>query len=547
MINNFLPTELETGHGDDLAQWVANIASSDSVVLYSIGDAGYASWSAGVLQQLAKLGIGSNQLNGIQAGEPFIIFGKKGSPAGNAKIFRASQSPVNAQALSVSKTITGHDSHGSLSSVLIGPAQTWSQLRLQLAGATVNDQYGVDVTGVNLDGQQTILKSKLKTTADLSDVNSSLYPYLKLTLYTEDQVDLTPVQLREWLVTYTPMAEGMVTYIGTQQVETRQEGEVWNSTFGFTNFSSINFTDSLVVQVGIFSSDLGAGESQRFKIKPPLPHDTTKFSFQVKTRGKAGANDISVSVNPRILPEQYYDNNVLTLYGHLQVVADRTAPILDVTVDGRRLTNGDAVSAAPAIMAKVIDNNLYLLKTDTIGVNLYLQNPCTSGNCQFKRIAFSSKDVTWTPATTTKAFQVSYQAHDLTAGEYALKVEATDASGNSSGTEPYEVSFVVTDETAFTLQSVYPNPTSDKFHFKIYLTGSLPTDFQFQLYSPTGGMIRSFGNEVLDVLHVGTNEIVLNATDSDGNPLFTGIYFFRMTAVMDGVQTTISGKLAVVR
>ena len=383
-------------------------------------------------------------------------------------------------------------------------------------------------------------------------MNASLYPYLKLTLYTEDQVDLTPVQLRKWLVTYTPMAEGMITsggtnYRGVKSTETRQEGEDWDATYGFTNLSSISFTDSLLAQVEIFSSDLRSSEQQSFKIKSPLPGDTTLFFLKVKTKGKAGANDITVSVNPRILPEQYYDNNVLTLIGHLQVVADRTAPILDVTVDGRHLVNGDAVSAAPNILVRVMDDNQLILKTDTIGVNLFLQSPCASGNCPYKRIAFSSKDVTWTPATTTKAFQVSYHAHDFAAGEYALKVEATDGSGNSSGAEPYEVSFIVTDETAFTLQSVYPNPTSDKFHFKIYLTGSPPTDFQLQLYSPTGGMIRSFGNEVLDVLHVGTNEIAMNATDSNGNPLFTGIYFFRMTAVMEGAETTIGGKLAVVR
>lgn len=548
LINSFKPAELETGNGDDLAKWVQNIKPSDSVLIFSIGDAGYASWSTNVKQQLTQLGIGTTQLNGVQAGEPFVIYGKKGAASGSAKIFRPSLSPPDAQQVSVSRTITGRFSQGSLRSVLIGPAQAWSQLIVQLTEATGNDQYGVDVAGVDLVGHETLLKSQLKNATVLSDINASKYPFLKLTLRMRDDIDLTPVQLRKWLVTYTPLAEGILMYSGTKQTESVQEGQEWRATYGFTNISSRNFTDSLLVQVDVFSREPRSTERRTFRIKPPGPSDTSKFSITVKTKGKGGPNDVTVFVNPHVLPEMYFDNNVLALYAHLQVEADRSGPVLDVTVDGRHVTNGDVVSSSPMIVAKVIDQNKFLLKSDTTGVNLFLRYPCALENCPYKRINFSRPDVAWKPATAATDFELTFRPKDLGTGEYSLKAEAVDASGNISGEVPYEVSFVVTDKNGFTLQSVSPNPSTDKFYFKILLNGpSLPEDFQLTIYSSTGGLVRSFGNEVLNVLHVGTNEITVSALDATGDVLPTGIYLFHIATYMNGKQTTSRGRLVVVR
>ena len=548
MINSFSPNELETGNGDDLAQWVANINPSDSVVIFSIGDAGYASWSAGIKSQLTSLGIAGSQLSSLQPGEPFVIFGRKGAPAGGSKVLRPTLTPANAQQVSVSKTITGRYTQGTLASVVVGPSQQWIQLNSQVTEATVSDHFGVDVSGIDLGGHETLLKNRVNGTTTLADINATTFPYLRLTLNVNDEVDLTPVQLRKWLVTYAPMAEGILTYGGSTQVENVQEGQDWKSNYGFTNISSQKFSDSLSVQVDIYSNDQRSNERKTFKIKPPVPNDSTKFTIQTKTKGKAGLNDVTVFVNPRKLPEPYYDNNVLSLFGHLNVIADKTAPVLDVTIDGRHVINGDVVSSNPSIVAAVIDKNPFIPKTDTTGVNLFLRSPCALASCPYQRINFSRKDVIWKPATATTDFQVIFKPQGLAVGEYALKAEAVDGSGNRSGALPYEVVFVVTDETGFTLQSVYPNPSSGAFYFKLLLSGPVaPTDFQLQVYSTTGQLIRNFGNEVLSVLHVGSNEISIQGADANGNALPVGMYLFRMTTVIQGKQVAHGGRLMVVR
>ncbi len=548
MINNFKASELETGNGDDLAHWVNNIKTSDSVVLFSIGDAGYASWSNGVKLKLTELGIGNTQLNGLQPGEPFVIFGKKGASAGTAVIFRPSQAPANAQAVLVNKTITGRFTEGSLTSTVIGPASAWSHAVTQCTRATPNDQFGMDVFGIDLSGKETLLKSNTYGSTPLSDINAGAYPYLKLVLQTKDLVDLTPVQLRHWMVYYTPMAEGLIGYRSSPEAVTVQEGQDWKADYIFRNISSLSFSDSLRVQVDVFSSEIPSAEKQIFRIKAPAPGDSSVFSVKVKTRGKAGLNDVTVFVNPRVLPEQYFDNNILPLYGHLRVEADQTPPLLDVTVDGRHVVDGDAVSSAPTILTSVIDRNPFIPKTDTTGVNLYLRYPCALENCTFTRINFSRNDVVWSPATGSSDFKIEFKPQSLAIGVYTLKAEAVDGSGNPSGTTPYEVSFEVSDLKKFVIQSVYPNPSSDRFYFKLLVSGpSAPEEFGLKIYSSSGSLVREFGNEVLGSIHVGTNDVSVEATDAGGSPLPAGVYLFRMTSVVGGRQFTSSGRLIVIR
>ncbi|MDZ7646143.1 MAG: hypothetical protein U5K54_02585 [Cytophagales bacterium] len=54
IINSFTSTELEAG---DLNAFVNAVGSSDSVVLFSIGNPGYTTWSANIKNTLGELGV----------------------------------------------------------------------------------------------------------------------------------------------------------------------------------------------------------------------------------------------------------------------------------------------------------------------------------------------------------------------------------------------------------------------------------------------------------------------------------------------------------
>ncbi|MDZ4716297.1 MAG: C25 family cysteine peptidase [Cytophagales bacterium] len=548
LINSFTAAELESATSG-LAPWVTNISPSDSVVLFSIGDAGYAGWSTGAKQQLEQLGVSSAQLSSLMAGEPFIIFGKKGASPGNAVVFRPTGTPANAQQLIANKTVTGRLAEGSLRSSVIGPAVSWSSFTTQITGTSASDKVGVNVTGITLSGQETVLKQALVGTHTLTDIDAGVYPFLRLTLHTKDSIDLSPGQLRKWIVTYVPTAEGMLTYAGSLEEEHVEEGQPWKSSFGFTNISNRQFPDSITVHADVFTVEKFSLERKTFKIKAPLPGVTTSFDIQVATKGKGGPNDVTVFANPRVLPELYYDNNILPLYRHLVVAADDKGPLLDVTIDGRHPVDGDVVSASPRILTRVIDRNFFLLKTDTLGVDLFVLFPCPDeGFCPYTRIPFSSAEVVWSPATSVEEFQVSYHPENLQVGTYRLRINASDANGNPSGEKPYEVSFVVKEKPGVHLVSVYPNPSSGVFHFSVRVEGlAAPDDFQLELFSSTGSVVRVLGSNQLTPLHVGTNALSLDAVDAGGSPLPSGIYLFRLSATVGGSRFTKSGRLMVSR
>ncbi len=547
MINNFNVAEMDAGT-NGLAQWVANIQPSDSVIIFSIGDAGYASWTAGIKQSLAELGVGLTQLDGLQSGEPFVVLARKGSAPGTAALLRPTGAPANAQSLEVASTVSGRNTSGTLSTGRIGPALAWSEVTLNASSISAADSVSMDVYGVTLAGDEVKLKSVGEGPILLNDIDAEQYPWIRLAFHTVDSVDLTAAQLRHWVVSYTSAAEGVLTFDGALEPQSLEEGMTWTGSYGFVNISDQAFPDSLTVRTDVLTRSGRQLDRSAFRISAPAPGDTAHFEIKVNTKSKGGLNDVTVLVNPRLQPEMYYDNNVLPLYEYLDVAADETGPVLDVTIDGRRVVNGDVISAHPEILARVIDKNPFLLKADTTGVNLYIQFPCDDlSGCAFQRLNFTDPDVTWTPATPTQEFNVTYRPATLAPGAYVLQMEAADANGNLSGDEPYRLEFRVSDTDAFVVQSVYPNPSPDRFYFKLFIGSEVPSDFRLDVFTSTGQPIQWADNNSLSELHVGTNEVEVAAVDGQGHLLPPGIYLYRFTVVLSGRVVEQTGRLAVVR
>lgn len=537
VINSFRPTELVTGLGNDIFQYMANVSDGDSVVVFSIGDAGYASWPLAAKLQFELIGISSAQLNSLQPGEPVVFFGKKGALPGTARMYRPSDTPVNEQELSVSGTISGGFSSGTLTTPRIGPATAWNSFhaKAQFSEFPVTDLYRFNIYGVNLQGQSDLLLADAGASADLSFINAEQYPYLQAEFYADDATHLTPPQLLRWLVLYTPVAEGVLTYTGDAGPVTLKEGETWNGSYGFKNISQKNFSDSLTVRMEVFSQQSLNNQLQWVKIKAPVPGEITPFTFTVNTLNKSGRNDVKVFVNPRVLPEQYYENNVLELYSYLDVLPDVFSPVLDVTIDGRYLQNGDFVSPDPKINIRLWDENSLIKKTDTLGVKIFLTYP---GELSPTPIYFSRPDVSWFPQTENQDFYVEFTPQNLPEGEYTLRIEAKDARNNSSGTEPYSVAFKVHYAPTALLLAPHPNPASSAVSFVLVLTGEVPPEkLVLDIINSNGQPVHSleFGGFV-----IGTNRMVWEGTDSQGNPLTNGFYLFRIRLFSNGQPVAVS-------
>lgn len=547
VINSF--TALEASHATEgLQAYVDAIAPNDSLIIFSIGDAGVATWPSAVINKLAQLGISAAQLGAIEAGEPLVIKTKKGAAAGQAKFFRAAASPANEQQLQVATSLIGRNTSGTIKSVLIGPSVKWTKLISRVTKQSSNDRAFVKILAVKPDRTETEILTTGNRTVDLSAIDAKTYPYLRLVLAVEDGTELTAAQLKKWVVQYEPAPEAILIFLGNRNQQSLQEGQRFSSSFGVMNISPKIFAGGLDVAIELITTSNGNMEKMIKEIAPPKPGDTTKIAVDFSTRNKVGLNSLGLNLNSLNVSEQYADNNNIFLRDLLVVVPDRVPPVLDVSVDGRYLVNGDIVSTNPTIAIRVEDENPYLLKDDTVGVRVFLKYPCAQSNCPFVPLYFRSSQTSWTGATSSSPFVATFRPTGLPEGEYVLKVEATDASGNKSGSVPYEVEFKVVAENGVRFLSTYPNPSRTQFNFQFLLTGNrLPDDFELSIYAADGRVVRAFDLPDVRRFFVGTNELIWDASRADGGLQESGIYFFRMRILQDGKESTQQGRLILLR
>lgn len=528
VINNF--SEQEIVDNSRLNSYLEAVPDGDYVLIFSFGSNAYTTWPESVKDALLTIGASTAVLNNLENGQPYILLGKKG---GDAIVELAGARDAE---IAIEETIEGRYNQGALVSPKIGPAKSWGRLftRARLSEAPENDVLSYDVIGMDLHNNETVLFSNI--TADelsLEHINADQYPMIKLKMHVEDKADLTPPQLRNWLVLYESVPEGVLLmdkeYLPTLPSITLIEGETAQVGYAFHNISKKDFEDSLTVSYSTFNAASRIAEEKLMKIAPLAANDTAKFAVSLITENKSGKYNLKVNVNPRILPEQHYDNNVIDIREYLEVKNDNEHPILDVSFDGQYIMDGDIVSPDPLIAVFLKDNGPFLKKKDTVGVEIMLKRPCEG--CVYERISFSSPQLVWTPATEDSDFKVEFRPGLLEDGIYGLKVQAADVSGNLSGTKPYHVHFEVINESTITHFYPYPNPFSTSTRFVFTLTGKdIPDQIKIQIMTVTGKVVREITQHELGPIKVGNNisEFAWNGTDEFGDQLANGVYLYRV-------------------
>ena len=147
-----------------------------------------------------------------------------------------------------------------------------------------------------------------------------------------------------------------------------------------------------------------------------------------------------------------------------------------------------------------------------------------------------------------KDFRIEFHPLALPDGEYTLRVEGSDAKGNGSALSPYEVSFVVLNETTITLSEAYPNPTDNDVFFKIVVSGNAPPDFLELRVLGVNGQLQSILTDVdFPALQIGSNELNWNIHTRHGNALPNGIYIYQLTVGASDKVVQRTGKLVVMK
>ncbi|AEI47046.1 putative type IX secretion system sortase PorU2 [Runella slithyformis] len=517
------------------SKWVDAVPTGDWIVIMSVGAVRYDQWPATEMAKLKALGINEAILR-----SPNLLIVQKGA---KQPVLELATDPndiaPSLRTLTLSDyTLKSTKSSGQITSSPVGPASSWGTLTNRL---TNTPQSSLSVIGVDLNGKETPLFVDQPTnkSIDLKTIDANRYPYLRLRLHlTNPDVNAAPpAQLRQWLVTYTPVAEGSAASNLNGIIE-RPEGEPLTVNVAFKNVSTVAFKDSIIVQQTIFGPK-GAPQITERKLAKLAPNQETSFTVTLPTLGRSGDNRLLVNFNPRRQPEQNYANNVVNL--PFTVIPDRLAPVMDVVFDGQRIRDGEVVSASPVIVVQLKDENNILFKRDTVGITMSLKRPNQS---TFQRIGFANPLLKFTPADNQNTVRIEYRPGTLPDGLYTLQVQGADASGNRTGI--YQVTFRVINEQRIVRLEASPNPFQDFLRFTFTVSGREAPD---EATLTVADLAERVVKEVSLVPRVGANEWIWNGTAG----LAMGTYVYRITIKKDGREVPLaegvktSGKLVLVR
>jgi hypothetical protein len=523
-------------------EYIDALESGDNVLIFSLGTVDYDTWTDGFKDNLELLGINRTLLDGLQPDDPVIFLGAKDAPANSAlEVVSLSAGPANQDAISLppNTMVIGNYDSGTISTTKIGPALSWGELVLDIDDSANpgDDVRMLNVWGVDNAGNENIVyQDPAVSTVDLSpsgiNIDPNTYPLIRLTLDLQDDVQFTPHQLNNWQLTYETAPEAVLlkrdrSDIG--EINVRQEGESHSTSFTFWNISDKDFADSLNVAYDVFNVSAGDKAIYTTKIAPLNSGDSAQFTLDINTLNRNGNYDLILSANKNDQKERFPVNNEARLANYLKVEGDGQNPIVEVTFDGMVIIDGDIVSPNPLINMTVKDDNPYLIKEDTLGINFFIKYPCEE--CDFVRVPFSDPNVTWAPAAPNTAFQIDYTPEALEDGMHTLRIQAVDASGNASGIEPYEINFEVVNQSMITNFYPYPNPFSTRTQFVFTLTGSVyPEDLKIQIMTISGRVVKEIFMDELGPIRIGNNrtEYAWDGRDRFGDQLANGVYLYRV-------------------
>jgi hypothetical protein len=143
---------------------------------------------------------------------------------------------------------------------------------------------------------------------------------------------------------------------------------------------------------------------------------------------------------------------------------------------------------------------------------------------------------------------VEFAPKNLANGEYTFYADGRDVSGNPSGEDPYEVSFVVEDEEGMIFYDPYPNPSPSGFFFEFTAAGAAPPEsLVLDIIDRNGRDVAQFTEANAPTLRVGTNQLHWSGLDARGHRLSEGLYFYSLTVKSGEYEFKKSGRIMIIR
>lgn len=207
-----------------------SIPDGHMVVMYTLNNGYGQRWSEEFVNYLKAQG--SEKIDSFvqtQEERSYAIAFKKGNP-GYAYFSEEVGMDKDAVAAAYTAAEKAWD-RGTMTSPLIGPAQSWSTVEWSASQIETPgyDSVSIDVWGVNQYGEKQLLFGRTTATIlDLSTVDAQQYPYVQLRLNNKDEWNATPAQLDYWRVYGEMNVDGALTIEDDYSIEYDTAASVQN-------------------------------------------------------------------------------------------------------------------------------------------------------------------------------------------------------------------------------------------------------------------------------------------------------------------------------
>lgn len=436
---------------------------------------------------------GFNTIDSFNKPRTFALIFKKNSASTFAPISSFTEGIYDR--ISLSQNIITSDTLGYINTSKIGPSKSWKSVKWSGVSDEVgNDDVKLNVIGVDNNNAETLLYT-LNTSQqnfDISSVNASQYPHIKLQVINQDSITATPYQISNLKLEFDPAAEAAVApnllYSFTDSVGFAGTSDSLKLNFAFKNVSKVNF-DSLKVKMQLIDS---VGNITHFtlpKTKPVAAGDTIHISIQEKINSLSGKYNLLVIVNPdNDQPEQFSFNNFLYQYVNL-----RSNQLLPVTLVD--------------FYAKSVNNSVEL--------NWTVMNEENFLKYEIQHSVDSRNFVTFTSVAgkNNVTVETKYKAYhnNPVSGKNYYRLKMIDKDGSIKYSAIRLINFGKGIQV-----SVYPNPTTDFINISISKSNSKSSTVHLiNLYGQIIQQKTIANNGQLDVRNLASGSYIL-VIDSDG-------------------------------
>ncbi len=526
---------------------IASLEKGDYFLAVSEQDPRVEQWAPHVRAAFSMIGCDTSLLNNFVPGNALVVLGRKDYPGQGIMLTSANVYDNLNQTwqTDLRKTMQSNFATGTVASTTVGPSIAWNDL---IWDWNTVDPFIEEETKVSLyvshDGIHDSLYFRNLTagTYNLTNIDAHRYPFIKLKAAVKDSAFLTAPQLEHWHVLYSPAPDAEIDPIAIWSFDRDSvtQGESINIRYAARNISDVNM-DSLLVRYQVQLPDrriVDVGQ-KRF---PPLAAGQSMehaFTFSTNFPDVVGNLSLIIELNPlNDQPEQYHFNNLFSY--QFYVAPDGINPILDVTVDGKHVMDGDIVSPMPEILIQINDENEHMAINDTAyEVHFGLKTPNPANLPRIFINGNSSQMQVEAASLPDNKGKLHFKPGHLVDGDYTLRVQGYDFNGNASGREPYEINFKVVNEVALSNVLNYPNPFSSSTRFVYTLTGAeTPETFDIQIYTITGKLVKVIDLHASNDVKIGYNitDYAWDGRDEYGDALANGVYIYKTVVKLNGKE-----------